>query len=204
MIRTGGHYYNPYYLGSWYHYQSRTTRFIAGDTLMKCMADMDTGITCTDRGATEVITAMEVTTAVMEVIMVDTTEGMVDTTVTNFHQTMRYGNSNIAYHERKKRNKFRMHTSSLSANANSSGSNHSSKLATRSITNYNVGRNDTESPNTPDSSNSDEATNNTRNINRLYYTLKKFYSLNSSSSIKKLPKSRQISVLRIMAEAASR
>ena len=47
---------------------------------MECMVDLDIGITCIDHGDTEVSMVTEVTTEVMEGIMVNTTEGMVDTT----------------------------------------------------------------------------------------------------------------------------
>ena len=94
-------------------------------------------------------------------------------------QNERYGNSNIAYMNGRRGTNLES-SSSLSGNVNSSGS---SLMLGKSISNYNVGRNDTESNNTPDSSNSDNETNNTRNINRLYYSLKSS-SLNNSSSIR--------------------
>ena len=75
----------------------------------------------------------------------------------------RYNENNIAFMNGR-RSSNSNNSSSSTGSANSSS--YSSNIGSRSISNYNVGRNDTD-----DSSSQDEV-NKTRNINRMYYVLK--------------------------------
>ena len=75
----------------------------------------------------------------------------------------RYNENNVAFMNGR-RSSNSNNSSSSTGSANSSS--YSSNIGSRSISNYNVGRNDTD-----DSSSQDEV-NKTRNINRMYYVLK--------------------------------